>query len=957
MTLGTLNYLRRLLVKPGEIVSSPFRNNDAVNESLVIDPSEHAQGGGLYEYACSPDLLEQIVADPRQRLARLFKQSSPAHGFPEINYAPSKDDYQPIDYMDYADESGVDNETSRAFIEERSVGEKKLNLINSAHETGELYGRKGRFSSNPGIMEHKNDSFDKFPVEELSQENNSDGHILRPNNGKVEHEESLGKRPFEHMLDANLKENDLQDEVGEPIPNQSPRSDQTPPCQHKDYSPEWFVSHSGDKHDKAGINENMTDGDLLLEDYTATREPTGDHRRDMPSLNESEETPSQTCGLDFEICDRMVPSYEESDYVASLDESSTSTLGSTCMTGDGCNTTFASSTLVVNSDKEMLENGSMPHIETDEWHLDHRKASENTVEAPSELTNEAGVLKNEALNCHVSENKKHEEDLQRLQCQLDQVLEAKGHVEKIAEEAISSQADLKKKVLGCRNELSQALDDVDLLRKERIFFLNEQEKFRERFEVLRHSLEISENTKRLDESQRYNLNLAMEEMKGEQDSLKVKLRNNEKIIGDFTDEKQRTDRDLEDLRKEKLELMVVLEGKDQELRGLMNQTEAMRSSLEVVEKEKSKIKELYSHEGKEIIMLKKHLENLTTECAQLSAALIDRDTALRKVQDNSRLLEISREELLSRIEELEQERERLCQDRILENQESYTEREILMQMKLSVQELKEERDRYEQMYRDSQTMISALKHELGSEKAIQGFADREREEASIEFRRLEKSTAVLQTEKANLESYNLQLLESLEKSKTEEQGEIVSLQNENQELQMRLRNCTTNFLNSENEKKAIANQLENVSKKRGDLSRESLLRNGFCDRTDRKLVLAEDKEKMNAVFVRFRSRAKRELHKVRVHHEKVVQDSEGLHSKFVGLGEQVVLLEQENAKLRYHRKKCLDGLRNGRDKIAKSVATTAVLRRQNQAPGSNALTLVTELYLTKSSMDIPGGRM
>jgi hypothetical protein len=246
------------------------------------------------------------------------------------------------------------------------------------------------------------------------------------------------------------------------------------------------------------------------------------------------------------------------------------------------------------------------------------------------------------------------------------------------------------------------------------------------------------------------------------------------------------------------------------------------------------------------------------------------------------------------------------------------------------------------------------------------LADREREQVAIEFRSLKKATAEMETENANIERFNLELIESLEKSKKEAQRSTISLRNENQELRIRLRECTTKLLTSENEKKAAASQLENVSKKRdnslsetgaGGLSRESLLHNRFYDRTNLELVLAEDKEKVNADFFRFRSRANRELHKVRVHHERVVRDSEELQSKFAGLGEKVVLLEQENAKLRYHRKKCLDGLRNGRDKIAKSVSTTAVLGRQIPTPGSDALTLVPELYLTKSSMDIPGERM
>eukprot|EP00980_Cylindrotheca_fusiformis_P017656 scaffold5529_cov117-Cylindrotheca_fusiformis.AAC.33 len=104
-SLTTLNYLRRLLVKPGKTASSPFQNVKSTGEQPnpghqeeSISVSSHSK---LHDIANKPFLLEQIVTDPRQRLAKIFKSTPVQKQNAPIDFAPSEEEYLPIDYMDY----------------------------------------------------------------------------------------------------------------------------------------------------------------------------------------------------------------------------------------------------------------------------------------------------------------------------------------------------------------------------------------------------------------------------------------------------------------------------------------------------------------------------------------------------------------------------------------------------------------------------------------------------------------------------------------------------------------------------------------------------------------------------------------------------------------------------------------------------------------------------------------
>ena len=109
-TIATLNYLRRLLVKPGQTASSPFKHQlqyqyaqqDGSGGSTAITTPSPKQ---LEKYANQGILLKNLVSDPRQRLAKVMKGTPPSQpNVRDSNFqSPLLDgddpDYVPIDYM------------------------------------------------------------------------------------------------------------------------------------------------------------------------------------------------------------------------------------------------------------------------------------------------------------------------------------------------------------------------------------------------------------------------------------------------------------------------------------------------------------------------------------------------------------------------------------------------------------------------------------------------------------------------------------------------------------------------------------------------------------------------------------------------------------------------------------------------------------------------------------------
>ena len=103
-TLSTLNFLRSLLVKQGKTASSPFTKHPLENSTETEDTATMTDM--LQEYVTDETILQQITADPRQRLAKIMKPSPSKQHSVDIETVPSiEDDYNPIDYM-----RGLDSE-------------------------------------------------------------------------------------------------------------------------------------------------------------------------------------------------------------------------------------------------------------------------------------------------------------------------------------------------------------------------------------------------------------------------------------------------------------------------------------------------------------------------------------------------------------------------------------------------------------------------------------------------------------------------------------------------------------------------------------------------------------------------------------------------------------------------------------------------------------------------------
>lgn len=100
-TLATLNFLRSLIVKPGKTASSPFSKQQMANADETTESTTEV-ADKLQEYAGDESILEHILADPRQRLAKIIGPSPAKKSKDAIGAAPSiegEEDYDPIDYM------------------------------------------------------------------------------------------------------------------------------------------------------------------------------------------------------------------------------------------------------------------------------------------------------------------------------------------------------------------------------------------------------------------------------------------------------------------------------------------------------------------------------------------------------------------------------------------------------------------------------------------------------------------------------------------------------------------------------------------------------------------------------------------------------------------------------------------------------------------------------------------
>jgi hypothetical protein len=72
-TLTTLRYVNRLLFKPGQVPRSPFDVIKTGNGAPSPIATDESTSFSLERYADPEGLLQNVVSDPRQRLARIFK--------------------------------------------------------------------------------------------------------------------------------------------------------------------------------------------------------------------------------------------------------------------------------------------------------------------------------------------------------------------------------------------------------------------------------------------------------------------------------------------------------------------------------------------------------------------------------------------------------------------------------------------------------------------------------------------------------------------------------------------------------------------------------------------------------------------------------------------------------------------------------------------------------------------
>jgi hypothetical protein len=111
-TLATLNFLRSLLFKPGKTASSPFQHKEVQHKEK--DQSLCNVTDQLLAFANDESFLEQIISDPRQRLAKVFKQS-PSISKKDLGAieTAASEEYSPVDYMKGLD---IDNEAGASPV-------------------------------------------------------------------------------------------------------------------------------------------------------------------------------------------------------------------------------------------------------------------------------------------------------------------------------------------------------------------------------------------------------------------------------------------------------------------------------------------------------------------------------------------------------------------------------------------------------------------------------------------------------------------------------------------------------------------------------------------------------------------------------------------------------------------------------------------------------------------------
>jgi chromosome segregation ATPase len=155
-TITTLNYLRRLLVQPGKTASSPFKPTNIDTDSLPLEEGRHNMSFAsslsskaaiqadvlvnsarknnerLQELARSEGMLKSLVADPRQRLAKVLKKS-PSRKSKDLIF-DFQISYDKEDEGDFLSNSSNHDYQSTNYMQDIPVVAEEINHLQAQHE-------------------------------------------------------------------------------------------------------------------------------------------------------------------------------------------------------------------------------------------------------------------------------------------------------------------------------------------------------------------------------------------------------------------------------------------------------------------------------------------------------------------------------------------------------------------------------------------------------------------------------------------------------------------------------------------------------------------------------------------------------------------------------------------------------------------------------------------------------
>jgi chromosome segregation ATPase len=880
-TLATLNYLRRLLVKPGTTASSPFKSETLIDkQQSPLRPQEYgdtisiSSHSKLHEYANGPYLLEQIVADPRQRLAKIFKQSpAPKDAIP-IDFAPSEEEYRPIDYMDY-DQWG---EESRLQIPE-------------------LVEENDRMDADGGFLDESVTKLSEAIDESYDSEKNNDNyHRQREEDGEVRSLRNDTDGGITHLgVDRSFDEDAISYEVSfDPDGNRFRDENAGELAALKIYPGDQNHDQRSEETESplrkyvgelVGGGREVGTGEISINDLSKDLISDG-HKSDIAYNSEFDATEqlntyewnSDQSDDDVDLGLQPQPQYESPERNLSIDNSNgqQSAVFSASYPSESINErTFSSSPLSqkflssggrhtggTSSDSGSFEehrvNASSPEgvpvqkpaveIYTDEsdestgneklpfsnsdarlnissydgeidvlegavkqiqtmhkglWEssatsltrlkesLRSQHASLKSVsEEKEELRSTIASLKDEVKRVseeHDEHIQSYEAEVQQSHDRLDQALNDKIDVERIADEAISSQAGIENQLKAAHDGLFRARQDVETIQNEKLFMVKVQEDLRAELSDMKQQLQLTENQKKQKETLQLDLERSIEHLKRDRGRLENKIGDHDSLIEDLRNQLRRNEKSVYDLQKEKEQLEVLRRDEKLQLEGLENQSRHFGMSLDNMEKERSHLEGLRRRDISTIQTLRDDLRETEIAGVDLKSELAKRGEALSDGQDKVRHLETDCQHLQTRIESLERDCEHLQKLRTEERSESDAVRQKVLQFSQSFEDIESERARTEQLRRDAEATILNLENELTREKERRAKAERKQLEETSNLKNLAGQMKMdSDLKEGELERYKHEVQDLKEKlSLSQERGRNLSTNVDNKVLHLR----------------------------------------------------------------------------------------------------------------------------------------------------------------------------